>query len=112
VYFNTYIHLLEFTLFGTSRYIELTIPDIARNCCHLQNIEVAFEAHPAFSTVDKWGFFLGVKRPERELDHSYSCIVEAEKGAKSLFPLYACMVWAQIFCDLERQHPSYKAWQD
>jgi hypothetical protein len=48
------------------------------------------EAHPASYSVSIWGYFPGVKQPEREADHS-SLSSAYVKNVRAILPLPLCL---------------------
>jgi hypothetical protein len=47
--------------------------------CHVMKVKTGSGAHPASYPTDTGGYFSGVKRQEREADHSSPANAEAKK---------------------------------
>jgi hypothetical protein len=79
------------------RYFRDSIPAGTRHSYRLQRIQTGSGAHPASCSMGIKPFFPGVKRPEREADHSHPFSAEVkDEWSYTSAPLCAFMAWTGI----------------
>jgi hypothetical protein len=68
---------------STSSTARVLFPAGANDFSLLNSLQTGPRAHAASHPMDTAGYFLGVKKPEREADHSHSSSAEVKNGGSS-----------------------------